>query len=446
MQDLTTGIERKRIFKFAVPMLIGNVFQQLYNVIDSIIVGNFIGEYALAAVGASFPIIFLLISLVLGLSTGATILISQFFGSKDLKKVKLTIDTINITLFISAIIISIIGTIFSKDIFILLQLPKDILPLATEYLDIYLLGFVAFFGFYGISSILRGLGDSKTPLYFLVIATITNIILDLVFIVVLELGVAGAAYATIISQGGAFITAIIYLNKYHKLIRISIFNVKFDKKIFLQSIKIGLPSGIQTSFVALGMMALFGIVNKFGVTIIAAYSVALRIDAFAILPAMAFAMALTTFVGQNIGANKYDRVKVGLISTIKMVLVVTATISLIIVFGAEYLMMMFTKEVDIIRLGAEYLRIVGSFYILFSVMFAVNAVMRGAGDTLIPMFITLFALWFVRIPIAFYLSDIYGEKGIWWSVPIAWAVGLSLSFLYYKTKRWKRMSLVKKQD
>ena len=257
------------------------------------------------------------------------------------------------------------------------------------------------------------------------------------------MGVAGAAYATIISQGGAFITAIIYLNKYHKLINISVLKIKFDKSIFVKSLKIGLPSGIQTSFVALGMMALFGIVNKFGVTIIAAYSVALRIDAFAILPAMAFAMALTTFVGQNIGANKYDRVKTGLISTIKMVLITSVSISLIVVFGAEYLMMMFTDKKDIINIGAEYLRIVGSFYILFSIMFAVNAVMRGAGDTLIPMFITLFALWFVRIPIAFYLSDIYGEKGVWWSVPIAWAVGLTLSFIYYKTSRWKNKVVVK---
>lgn len=443
MKDLTTGKEGKLIWKFAIPMLLGNVFQQLYNIVDSIIVGNYLGEEALGAVGASFPLIFLLISMVIGIASGSTIIISQYFGAKDLNKVKITIDTLYIILFVASILVTITGLFFSDDIFKIIKLPEDIIPDATKYFNIYISGAIAMFGFSGTSAILRGLGDSKTPLYFLIISTIINIFLDLLFIIVFEWGIEGVAMATVIAQTGAFLSAIIYLNRTHKLIRISIFNLNFDKDIFLKSLKIGIPSGLQHTFVSIGMLALYRIVNDYGTSTIAAYSVAGRIDSFAIIPAMNFSMAYSTFVGQNIGANKFSRVKKGLISTLRMTSILSIIISIIVMLFGKELMSAFTPEPEVIKTGAEYLFIVGSFYIIFSSMFVINAVFRGAGDTLIPMFITLIALWFVRIPLSWYLAEIYGEIGIWWGIPAGWMVGMILSLIYYFTGNWKKKVIVK---
>jgi len=443
MKDLTVGKEYKLILMFALPMLLGNVFQQLYNIVDSIIVGNYLGKEALAAVGASFPIIFLLMSLIIGIAIGSTILISQYYGAKQYDNIRKAVDTINIVLFVAAICFGAIGSIFSEEIFVLIKLPADVLPDASKYLRIYFMGLPAFFGFQGISAILRGVGDSKNPLYFLIVATLANIVLDLLFIVVLETGIEGVAYATIIAQGGAFITAVIWVKKYNKLLSYRIINIKFDKEIFLKSLKIGLPSGFQMLIVSLGMMAIYAIVNKFGTTVIAAYSAALRIDSLATLPAMMFSNALSTFVGQNIGAKKFDRVKKGFLSTLIMSSILSIIITFLIVIFGEAMMNMFIDDSEVVRIGQEYLVIVSSFYVLFAVMFTSNAVMRGAGDTIIPMFITLIALWLVRIPAAYFFGIEWGEIGVWWSMPIAWAVGMTLSLIYYSTGKWKSKSVVK---
>jgi len=249
MKDLTIGNERKLILQFALPMLLGNLFQQSYNIVDSIVVGRFIGKEALAAVGASFPVIFILISLVIGFSMGLTVIISQYYGAKDFRSIKRSIDTLNIILLITSIIITLISISFSTEIFQLMQLPVDVIPQAEEYFTTYMLGSIAFFGFNGVSAVLRGLGDSKTPLYFLIIATVLNIILVLLFVIVFDWGVKGAAISTIIAQGISFLLSVLYLNKYHKLVKVSFINIKFDKKIFLQSLRIGLPSGLQHTFI-----------------------------------------------------------------------------------------------------------------------------------------------------------------------------------------------------
>jgi putative MATE family efflux protein len=443
MTDLTRGHEGKQILKFAIPMLLGNVFQQMYNIVDSLIVGNFLGKDALAAVGASFPIIFTLISLVIGVAIGFTIIISQYFGARDYEKVKLAIDTMYIFIFVASLVISLLGILFSEEIFRLLKLPEELIPEARTYLNIYLSGMVMFFGFSGTSAILRGLGDSKTPLYFLIIASLFNIVFDLLFVLVFKWGIAGVAFATVIAQGGAFITGILWLNKNHGLISFSFFKLRFDREIFLKSLKIGIPSGLQNTFVALGMMALMGIVNTFGTNVIAAYSVGQRIESFSSLFAMNFGMALSTFVGQNIGANKTERVKKGFSQTLIMANGITLIISAaVIIFGNE-LMGFFTSDPAVIEIGSRYLRIVSLFYLVFTSMFVVGGVMRGAGDTLVPMFITLFSLWVVRIPLALLLSRQMGETGIWWSIPIGWFSGLFLFYIYYLTGRWKTKAVVK---
>ncbi len=443
MKDLTTGNTAKVIVIFALPMLAGNIFQQLYNVVDSVIVGNYLGKEALSAVGASFPVMFALISLVIGIATGSTTVISQYFGAKNYEKVKAAIDTMYVVIFLAAVIISFVGIYFTESIFRLIQLPETIIPDAVKYLQIIFGGAILMFGVNATNGILRGLGDSKTPLYFLIFSTILNIAFDFLFVVVFKLGIEGVAYATILASGITFIIAIIYLNKSHELIHFSIANFRFDKEIFLKSLKIGLPTGLQNMVVAIGMVAIYRIVNQFGTDVIAAYSVAGRIDAFAIMPAMNFAMALTTFTGQNIGAKKLSRVREGLKATIVLTALISIFFSFVSVFFGEYLMGIFTPDPNVRAIGYQYLIIVSSFYIVFSTMFSFTAVFRGAGDTLVPMFITLFALWFIRIPVSWFLSERMGETGIWWGIPIAWGFGLSFSAIYFVIGRWKQKAVVK---
>lgn len=445
MKDLSVGKESKLIFQFAMPMLIGNVFQLMYNVVDSAVVGRFIGKEALAAVGSSFPILFALLSLVIGVAVGSTIVIAQYFGAKDMENVKRSIDTLYIFIFFASIAISIIGITFSEQIFWLIKLPEDVVPIAEKYFDIYLLGTLFFFGFNAISAVLRGLGDSKTPLYFLVIATILNIVLDLVFVIGFKWGVSGVAMATIISQFIALLLAVLYLNRYHEVINLRWRRLQWDYRIFVKGLKIGSPIGFQQAFVALGMMAMYWLVNRFGTDTTAAYSVAFRVDSFASMPAMNFANALSTFVGQNLGANKPERIRKGLISTLYMTAAISIAVSLIAILFGEQIMRLFTSDEEVIAIGKSYLQIVTGFYIVFSTMFVVGAIMRGAGDTFIPMIITFFALWIIRIPVCYFLSEKMGYTGIWWGIPIAWLVGLAFSFLYYSTGRWKRKAIIRHQ-
>ncbi len=443
MKDLTQGKEGKLILQFALPMLAGNVFQQLYNVVDSIVVGRAIGKEALAAVGANFPFIFALISFIIGIAIGSTVIISQYYGAKKMAEVKRTIDTLYIFMFFASISVSALGMIFSKSIFKIIDLPPDVLPQAVNYFNVYAIGFVFFFGFQSTSSIMRGLGDSKTPFYFLGFSTLLNIGLDLLFVLVFHWGIRGVAAATVVSQAFAFFAIIYYINRFHKFLDFRPQHMHFDKAIFKKSLKIGLPTGFQQTFVALGFLALYRIVNMFGTPTIAAYSIAIRIDSFASMPAMNFSAALSTFVGQNIGANKMHRIAKGLNATLLMTTAIAVSISLIALNFAEPLMAVFTKDAQVIDIGKHYLLIVPFFYIVFSIMFSINGVMRGAGDTFIPMIITIISLWIVRIPVSYLLSLKYGAIGIWWGIPVAWFVGVILAFIYYKTGRWKKKAVVK---
>ncbi len=444
VKDLSVGKEGPLIFKFAMPMVLGNIFQQLYNVADSVVVGNYIGKEALAAVGASFPIIFTLISLIIGIATGATIIISQYFGAKKLDQVRKAIDTLFIFLFFASIFVGSLGIIFAEDIFRLIKLPEDAMSNAVIYLRIYLSGLIFFFGFNGTSAILRGLGDSKTPLYFMIISTIVNIGLDLLFVIVFGWGVEGVALATLLAQAGAFFTAVIYLNRTHEVIRFALRKLQFDRIIFKQNLRIGFPIGFQMAFVALSMMVMYWLVNPLGTDTAAAYSVVFRIDAFASMPAMNFAAALAAFVGQNLGANKPERVKRGMIATLYMTSLIAITIASIALIFARPLMDLFSADQNVVNIGVQYLQIVSFFYIAFTAMFTIGGVMRGAGDTLVPMIITFIALWVVRVPLCYYLSQKMGAIGIWWGIPIAWIVGMVLSYFYYLTGRWKTKTVFHK--
>ena len=443
MKDLTVGKEGKQILHFAWPMLAGNVFQQLYNIVDSIVIGQVLGKEALAAVGANFPFIFALISFIVGIAIGSTVIIAQYFGAKKINKVKSAIDTLYIFMFFAAILVTTAGIYFSKPIFNLIHLPGDVLPYAVEYFKVYAIGFIFFFGFQGTSAILRGLGDSKTPFYFLGAATLLNIGFDILYVVYFKWGIHGVAGATVLSQALAFFAIVYHLNRTHAIISFNPFKMKFDFDIFKKSLKIGLPAGTQQTFVAVGFLALYRIVNMFGTTVIAAYSIAMRIDSFAAMPAMNFSAALSTFTGQNIGAGKMERVKKGLAATVKMISVIAISVTLIAVLFADPMMHAFSKDPAVVEAGKKYLYIVSPFYLVFSLMFVVSGVMRGAGDTLLPMFFTIISLWVVRIPVSYLLSLKIGEEGIWWGIPVAWFVGVTLSYIYYRAGKWKNKAVVK---
>lgn len=426
-------------------MLVANVFQQLYNVVDSYVVGRFISKEALAAVGASFPVIWVLISLLIGIATGISIIISQFYGAKQYDNVNKAINTFYFFILISSLVITVLGIYFARDIFMMLKLPAELIEPATSYLHIYMAGTIFTFGFFGTMAILRGLGDSKTPLYFTIISTLLNVLLDFAFVLWFNMGIEGVAIASVIAQFVAFVGATLYINKGDSMVKFSLRNLSLDWEIFMKSLKIGLPSGLQHSFVAIGMIAVLRIVNDFGTDAVAAFSVAGRLDSFAGMPAMALATALSAFVGQNIGAQRIDRVRQGF----KVSLIISAVISLLVtvvmVFFGETLMGIFTTDKNVIDIGYSYLVIVSVFYVVFSSMFIVQSVLRGAGDTWVPMVFTLFALWILRVPLSYFLSREsfgLGVIGIWWGIPIAWVFGLASSYIYYRMGRWRSKSVV----
>lgn len=436
MKDMTTGKEWKVIVGFVIPMLIGNVFQQMYNMVDSIIVGRYLGKEALAAVGTSFPILFLVLSLIMGITMGSGVLIAQYYGAKNMEQLRKTLDTTNIVMSIGAIILTIICLIFSDKILMLLSTPKEVFDMSKEYLNIIFIGLFPVFGYNTLSSILRGIGDSKSPLYFLIVAVIVNIILDIVFIRYMGLGVAGAAWATVIAQSCSFIFAILSLNKMGDTFKIRFRNLKFDKSILRLILKIGLPTSIQQVCVSLGMMAIQGLVNGFGPVTMAGYNAASKIDTFATMPMMNFSAAISTFVGQNIGAQKIDRVKKGASSTLMISTGLSIVTAIIIYFVAEPLVSLFTTDKEVIQAGVQYLRIVPIFYFAFNILFVTSGAVRGAGYSIPPMICAILATLIVRVPVAYYFAGSMGPKGIWLSAGAGWSTGAILNYAYYKFKDW----------
>ncbi|HPY97310.1 MAG TPA: MATE family efflux transporter [Candidatus Cloacimonadota bacterium] len=444
MKDLTNGRISTQIFFFSLPMLLGNIFQQLYNVVDSVVVGNFIGKEALAAVGASFPVIFVLTSFFMGISIGISVIISHYYGARDHNNVKRGIDVMLGFSAIAGVIATLAGSFLTRQIFNLLNTPPNIIEDSIGYFKIYSLGMVFFFGYNGISAILRGLGDSKTPLYFLIVSTVLNIILDLTFVVKFGWGVNGVAIATVISQFVSVASMIVYLQLKHPIMKIRIKAFEFDYQIFKKSINIGLPTGIQQTFVSIGGMALLRIVNQFGSDVAASYAVANRLDSFAMMPAMNFSMALSSFVGQNLGARKVERAIKGLYATIALSAIISTFVTIVFWFFGDKLILIFTRDQEVIVPGLAYLRIVGSCYLFFSTMFCFTGFMRGAGDTFVPMIISIFSLWILRIPAAYLLSRPMfglGPKGIWLGIPVGWFFGLIASFIYFRMGKWKTRSM-----
>lgn len=438
MRDLTKGHEASVLIKFTLPMLLGNVFQQFYNMVDSIVVGHFVGKQALAAVGQGFPVMFISVALMMGFGMASNVLVAQFFGAHKNENVKKVIDTTVTVTIIFALFITLLGLLLTPTILRLMQTPEDVLPSAIIYLRIVFAGSIASFGYNAISAIQRGLGDSRTPLYALIISTVINVILDLVFVIVFKWGVAGVAIATIIAQLISLIWTLQYLKKKNPEFAIRIKKLSFDRIIFKDILRIGLPSGIQQSLVGAGLMTLTGVVNSFGTNPSAAYSVAQKLDSFAVMPAMNVGMAISSFTGQNLGAKEYKRVSRGLFYGLIISLGVTGTISLFLLFRGDLLVKLFSTDPEVVKIGFEYLKIVSIAYIAQAIMFTVAGVIRGAGSVIFPMISTLMAMWIVRVPFAFVLSSKYGTDGIWWAIVIGYVVGMCANILYYRFGNWKK--------
>lgn len=445
MRDFTKGPIGKQIISFSLPIIAGNLFMQLYQLIDSAIVGQYLGKEALAAVGTSTPVIFSVIAMVIGVGSGASVVVSQYFGRGNYEKVRITSDTLHIILLVSGVLIGIVGYLFSDDLLELIGTPSELIPLGTDYLQVYLGGIFLLFGFNTIAAMLRGVGDSTTPLYFLATSAVLNVILDYLFVVSFGWGVSSVAWATVISQGLAYFAAIYYINRSKKIVfHIDLFHLKFNRKIFNQCIRFGVPTGIQQSFVAFGGVALMSIVNSLGTDTIAGFTAGMRIDAIAVIPAMNFSMALTSFVGQNIGVGNIKRAQKGLLMTLLYSSISCIVLSgVIIVFGTDILHL-FTPDAGVVEIGKRYLLIVSLFYLLFSTMYIINGMLRGAGAVMFPMVATIIALWGVRVPVAAWFTnytDIPGIDGVSWSIVIGWAVGMIMTLGYYFSGRWKGRSI-----
>lgn len=444
--NLTEGKVWKVIVRFALPLLIGNLLQQFYNITDSIIVGQFLGKEALAAVSASFFIYYFIISFVIGVGSGTTVVISQLFGAKQYQKVQLAFSSFFIFMLVGGVILSIAGIIFAEPVFRLTNTPEEVIPQAVAYFRIYIGGTFLFVTFNSIISILRGVGESVRPMLFILITTILNIAFDLLFILVFKWGIEGAARATVISQGIGMCIALAYVNNTHPLLSIKKQDMLFDWKLFKESLKIGLPTSVQQCAIALGLIALLGIVNSFGTNTLTAYGAAGKIDTIITQAVLTLSGALAAFCGQNIGAGKLDRVKKGVRFTMYTNIVLgLLTFAAVYLFGDE-MMKVFTKDADVVAVGKEYLLIIGGFFIVHGALNVYNGALRGAGDTLFPMLTSLVCLWLIRIPLAYYLSSWLGRSGIWWAIGISIAIGLVATFVYYKTGIWKRRCIISNTD
>ncbi|WP_085537650.1 MATE family efflux transporter [Massilibacteroides vaginae] len=443
--DLTQGKEWKVILRFAIPLLIGNILQQTYTITDSIIVGQFLGKEALAAISASFFIYYFIISLVIGIGSGTSVVVSQYFGAREYDKVQGAFSSFFIFMLGIGIVLSIGGIIFAEPIFRLTNTPEDVIPQAVAYFKIYVGGTFLFVTFNSIISILRGIGESIKPMIFILITTMLNIALDLVFILILKWGIEGAARATVIAQGVGMCIALIYVNNTHPLLSIKKKDLLFNMKLFKEGLKIGLPTSIQQCAIALGLIALLSIVNSFGTDTLTAYGAAGKIDTIITQAILTLSGALAAFAGQNIGAGKFNRVRRGLRFSLYINVCFSLVMFTVLWFWGDVIMQAFTNDRQVIQIGREFLVITAGFLVFHGALNIYNGALRGAGDTFFTMMVSLFSLWLIRIPLAYYLGETFGRIGIWWAIGLSIVIAFTITFIYYKTGYWKKRCVVKRK-
>ena len=449
-KDLTEGPPWKRIIEFAIPMLIGNVAQQLYNTADSIIVGRYVGDNALAAVGSASPILNLLLVLFVGISVGASIMVAQYFGAKDREKLSHTIGVCLSLTAIASIAIMIIGPIIARPLLSLLKTPKSIIDWCTDYLTIFFIGIAGFAYFNILSGVLRGLGDSISALIFLLISTALNVVLDIIFVAKFNMSVPGVAFATIIAQGFSAILSIIKLMKSKNSFDLNLKMLKLNKEYSHRLIKLGLPSGLTQAIFSLAMIVVQSLTNSFGEMIIAANVIIMRVDGFAMMPNFSFGSAMTTYAGQNIGARKMDRVERGTKEGTMIAVGISTTITILLLIFGKYLMGVFTDTKELVDLSVHMMRILAVGYIAMAITQSLSGVMRGAGDTMTPMWISLFTTVLVRVPIAYgiaYLtrSEAYPTgrpESIFISLLMSWTIGAIITIIFFKKGNWRKKGFI----
>ena len=445
-KDMTTGKEWKLILSFTLPLIGGNLLQQIYSLADSLIVGNFAGQTALASVGTSFPITFLLLALATGLTNGVGVMASQFYGAKNADAFRRNLSTACFTLLGAGILITILGILTSRPLLAgLLQADASILDDALLYLRIYCVGLVFQFAYNTFAAILRSIGDSRSTMYFLLIATVVNIVLDLIFVQFWR--VAGVAWATVIAQAVSAITAGIYLFRRVELAKFQRGQFQFHKEMFTMSLRLGVPTSIQQCSVGLGMVLMQRLINSFGVDTISAITAAMKLESFAMVPIMMFYMGLSNFTGQNMGAGKLDRIKRGYHQTMVMAMITCAGIILLLIFAGPYAIGLFHMNEAATGIGSEYLRTLAWFFLIFCVMYITNGVLQGSGDVAYPTAGSMTSL-IIRVIVANIMATFpaIGYRSIFYSIPIGWVCGTSIVFIRYLTGKWKTKGVVRPSE
>lgn len=448
--DMTVGKPWEDIVIFTVPMLLGNIAQQLYNTVDSVVVGQFVGDNALAAVGSAGPILNLLIVLFVGISMGSGIMVSQYLGARNKEALSETIGTSIVLTAIASLLVMVAATLTARPLLELLSTPETIIDWCTSYLRIMFLG-VAGMAFYNIlSGILRGLGDSMSALLYLLVASGLNIVLDLLFVVRFDMGVAGVSLATVIAQAISALLCIRRLTKLQELFTMEWKYVRLFKKYAAGIIRLGVPSGLTQAIMSMAMLVVQSLTNSFGELFIAANVIVMRVDGFAMMPNFSFGTAMTTYAGQNVGAGEHKRVSEGAKQGTIMAMGTSAVIvALILIFG-RYLMRIFTNTPELVELSMNMMRILAVGYVAVAVTQTLSGVMRGAGDTMTPMWISLVTTIVIRIPVAYglvYLTKTpelpQGQRAcVFISLLISWVLGAVITSIFYRRGKWKNKAYI----
>lgn len=436
-KDMTVGTPWKLITAFALPTLLSQIFQQLYNTVDSLIVGRYLGDEALAAVSSSGTLIFLLISFFVGLSAGASVAISRYFGAGDDARVSRAIHTNVAVGLIASVIMTVVGVLFTPTFLRWMGTDADVLPDAISYFRYYFLGVGAVVMYNVCKSIMNALGDSKRPLYYLIFSSLLNIALDLLFIAVFHWGVWSAAVATTISQLASAVICFIQLCKKSSRYPIELRKVRVDGEMFRQIVRYGLPSGIQNSVIGLANVIVQTNINSFGKIAMAAYGSYSKIEGFAFLPINSYTMAITTYIGQNLGAREYARAKRGSRFGILCCVIMAELIGVVIYAFAPQLIGLFSDTPEVVAYGVRQCRTIAFFYFLLAFSHAVASVCRGAGKAFVPMTIMLLCWCVLRIAYITWIMGIHHEiQYVYYAYPLTWSVSSVIYLIYYRFSDW----------
>ena len=435
--DMTRGKPWRLITAFAIPVLLSQVFQQLYNPADALIVGRFLGDEALAAVSSSGTLIFLIISFFTGMSMGASVTISRYFGAGDYARVSRAIHTNVLLAILCGIVLTVFGVALTPTFLRWMGTDPDVLPEAISYFRYYFFGILAVVMYNTCKGIMNALGDSRRPLYYLILSSLVNIVLDLLFIAVFHWGVWSAAAATTISQAVSMVLCLIHLTKKGTIYQVRLRDLRLDREMLGQIFRYGLPSGVQNSVIGFANVIVQSNINSFGKLAMAAYGAYSKLEGFAFLPVTSFTMALTTYVSQNLGAGEYDRAKKGSRFGIITSLLLAELIGVLMYLFAPQLTAIFTETPEVIALGVEQARTISLFYCLLAFSHAVASVCRGAGKAFVPMTIMLVFWCVVRITyITTVMHFVHDIQYIYWAYPITWSLSSIVYLIYYHFSDW----------